>query len=163
MTERITSFEAKRRGYCPSEVAEIEFAEEGQKEANALMELINLTFVSIPKPKITQRVARALDDEWNLTKERAVELAKTDPETDWREVSKEKTIAYQEYFSFSDPSGVRFYLPAYMSHYLSDFPNNGYDAVYWACVKQGNFDEMTEAELQVAEKFVSLCHKYERR
>ena len=48
-----------------------------------------------------------------------------------QDVPKDKTEAYQEYFTFSDPAGWRFYLPAFMSHYLSEFPDYGYDAVYW--------------------------------
>ncbi|MCC5844444.1 MAG: hypothetical protein JJU05_09350 [Verrucomicrobia bacterium] len=162
MTKRITSTEARKRGYCSSEVAKIEFAEEGQREADNFLALIDKTFGSIPKPKVTQLVAQALDDEWNLTEERVNELSKADPETDWREVSKEKTTAYQEYFSFSNSAGVRFYLPAYMSHYLSEFPNYGFDAVYWACVSKMNFDDLTEEELKIVDKFVELCNKYER-
>ncbi len=140
----------------------IEIAEEARCEAEKLHKVIDETFTNIPKPLITQRVARALDDEWNVSVERSKELAKDDPETDWREVSKEKTEAFQEYFTFSNASGIRFYLPAYMTHYLSEFPGYGYDAVYWTCVRKADFEQLTESELKVIEDFLALCNKYEQ-
>ena len=119
--------------------------------------------MSIPKPAITLRVARALDDEWTVSPERAEELAREDLETDWREVPKEKTEAYQEYFNFSDASGWRFYLPAFMDHYLSEFPNYGFDAVYWACSSQKHCRGFSDDELAVVERFLDLCGRYEER
>lgn len=158
---RISSAEARRRGYDPAEIARIELAEEGQREADELIRLIDQVFTSIPMPQCTLRVARALDDEWIISEERAAELAKEDAETDWREVPEEKTRAYQEYFTFADPPGWRFYLPAFMTHYLREFPGYGYDAVYWACCERTYIDDLTSEELAVVEKFVTLCHKYE--
>ncbi|MFT4550172.1 MAG: hypothetical protein ACI9UA_005170 [Pseudoalteromonas tetraodonis] len=158
---RISSSEARERGFDPSEIARIEHAEAGQREADELRKVIDGTFVNIPPPKITLRVGRALDDEWTVSEERAAELAKEDPETDWREVAEEKTATYQEYFNFSDPPGCRFYLPAYMSHYLSDFPDYGWDAVCFACEIRIHFGELTEAELAVVDRFLALCQKYE--
>lgn len=159
---RISSKEARERGYDPVSVACIERAEAGQREADALRQRIDETFTSIPKPSTTLRVARALDDEWWITEERAAELALEDPETDWRDVPKAKTEAYQEYFTFSDPPGWRFYLPAFMSHYLTEFPDYGYDSVYWACCRREHIGELTEEELAVVDKFLELCHRYER-
>jgi hypothetical protein len=159
---RISSTEARERGYDPAEIARIEQDEEGRREADALRKLVDQTFASIPKPTTTLRVARALDDEWNISTARATELALQDPEIDWREVSKEKTETYQEYFTFSDPAGWRFYLPAYMSHYLAEFPGYGYDAVYWACTDQKNAGDLTKAELAVVDQFLELCHRYEQ-
>jgi hypothetical protein len=158
---RISSAEAGQRGYDPNEIARIQAAEEGKRAADDLARIIDQVFVSIPVPSITLRVARALDDEWNISGERAVELAKQDPETDWRDVPKDKTEAYQEYFTFSDPAGWRYYLPAFMSHYLSEFPDYGYDAVCWACIRRDHFDALTPDEVAVVDKFVALCHKYE--
>ncbi|HEY1121618.1 MAG TPA: DUF6714 family protein, partial [Haloferula sp.] len=108
-------------------------------------------------------VARALDNEWVVSDERAADLAKHDPETDWREVSDEKTAACQEYFTFADSPGWRFYLPAYMTHYLREFPGGGEDAVYDACINRTHFDELTADELAIVDKFVALCGKYEVR
>ncbi len=160
---RISSKEARERGYDPAAIARIEAAERGCPEGEELRQLIDRTFTSIPKPATTLRVARALDDEWTITNERATELALEDPETDWRDVPKEKTEGYQEYFIFSDAPGLRFYLPAFMSHYLSGFPDYGYDAVYWACVRRVHFDALAEDEIAVVDKFLALCHKYEQR
>jgi hypothetical protein len=158
---RISSAEARQRGYDPGEVARIALAEEGKREADVLARMIDQVFISIPVPSTTLRVARALDDEWNVSNERAAELAKEDPETDWRDVPKEKTEGCQEYFTFSDPAGWRFYLPAFMTHYLSEFPHYCYDAVYWACVSRDHFDELTPDEIAVTDSFLALCHKYE--
>lgn len=158
---RISSAEARQRGYDPNEIVRIQSAEVGKLEADDLVRTIDRVFVSIPVPPITLRVARALDDEWNISDERAGELAKQDQETDWRDVPKDKTEAYQEYFTFSDPAGWRFYLPAFMSHYLSEFPDYGYDAVYWAGTRRTHFDALTPDEVAVVDKFVALCHKYE--
>ena len=158
---RISSTEARERGYDPSEVARIEQAEAGQREAGELRKLIDRTFTSIPKPETTLRVARALDDEWTITPQRAAELALEDSESDWRDVPKEKTEAYQEYFTFSDPPGWRFYLPAFMTHYLTEFPDYGYDAVYWACSRRDHIGDLTEDELAVVDRFLDLCHRYE--
>jgi hypothetical protein len=76
---RITSAEARQRGYDPDEIARIELDEEGKREADDLVRMIDRVFISIPVPSITLRVARALDDQWNVSNERAAELAKEDP------------------------------------------------------------------------------------
>lgn len=158
---RISSTEARERGYDPSEIARIEQAEEGQREAEELRQIIDQVFASSKKPATTLRVARALDDEWTVSPNRAAELALEDPETDWRDISKEKTENYQEYFTFSDPPGWRFYLPAFMSHYLSEFPNYGYNAVYDACSSRKYICDLTTDEISVVDRFLDLCHRYE--
>jgi hypothetical protein len=160
---RISSQEARMRGYDPSEVARFERAEAGQREADELRKIIDQTFISIPKPSVTLRVARARDDEWNITPKRAAELAQEDTETDWRDVPKEKTEAYQEYFTFADSPGWRFYIPAFMTHYLTEFPDYGYDAVYDACSSRKRIGDLTDAELEVVRMFLELCERYEHR
>ncbi|QYY36165.1 DUF6714 family protein [Ruficoccus sp. ZRK36] len=157
----ISSKEARGRGYEADEIARIELSEEGHLEATKLLKRIDQTFVNIPKPAITLSVAREIDECWTVTPKRAAELALEDPETDWREVSKEKVKAFQEYFSFSDAPGWRFYLPAFMSHYLRDFPHNGYNAVYQACLNREHIDELPKAEMEIVDAFVSLCQKYD--
>ena len=81
---------------------------------------------------------------------------------DWRDVPKRKTEVYQEYFTFADPPGWRFYLPAFMTHYLSEFPDYGYDAVRWACRNPEHIGELTEEELEVVNRFLDLCSRYEQ-
>ncbi|MGJ8654836.1 MAG: DUF6714 family protein [Akkermansiaceae bacterium] len=158
---RISSQEARDRGYDPSEITRIKKAEAGYAEALKLRDLIENTFTSIPKPKITLRVARGLDDEWEISPQRLTQLSLEDPESNWREISKAKTECYQEYFTFSDPEGWRFYLPAYMCHYLSEFPDYGYDAVYTACSSRQQIKELTEEELKILDRFLELCNQYE--
>lgn len=84
-----------------------------------------------------------------------------DSESDWRDVPKEKTEAYQEYFTFSDAEGWRFYLPAFMCHYLSEFPDYGWDAVYDACKSKEHIEALTDEELAVVDKFLEFCDSHE--
>lgn len=116
-----------------------------------------------PRPRITLHVARGLDDEWNLSEERIAELSALDPEQHWTEVSAESTRRFQEYFTFSDAEGWRFYLPAFLRHYLAEFPLSGWDAVYWACVERKHFDLFTPEQVAFVDEFVSLCRSWEER
>lgn len=84
-----------------------------------------------------------------------------DAENDWREVFDEAIEAYQEYFTFADAEGCRFYLPAYMRHYLKEFPYSGYDAVYWACTQPEKLEALNEQERACVDGFLALCHHYQ--
>ncbi|MCB1087286.1 MAG: hypothetical protein KDM63_09595 [Verrucomicrobiae bacterium] len=106
----------------------MENANAGRRDAVELRRMIDRVFALIPKPTITFRVARALDDEWPISPKRAAELSLEDPETDWRDVSKEMTEAYQEDFTFADSPRWRFYLPAFMTHCFAEFPQGRHDA-----------------------------------
>lgn len=69
----------------------------------------------------------------------------------------------QEYFCFSDPEGWGFHLPAYMCHYLRQFPHCGLDAVCLACTSGQHLDLLPEAQLQCVVRFLELCHRHENR
>ena len=99
-------------------------------EAANLIHAIEAAFRNIPRPQITLSVAHGLDDEWNLNPDRFRELRSKDQEEDWIELDEKRTEPYQEYFTFSDDENWRFYLPAFMCHYLRHFPGYGYDTVY---------------------------------
>jgi len=114
-----------------------------------------------PRPRITLHVARGYDDEWVLSEQRVAELAACDPEQHWSEVSAEATRQFQEYFTFSDPEGWRFYLPAFLRHYLADFPLSGWDAVHSACVERTHFDLITPAQVAFIDDFLALCQIWE--
>ncbi len=120
-------------------------------EAVKLAERIPAVFGDPPRPKITLHVARGYDDEWNLSEERIQELAALDPEQHWMEVSAESTQA----------EGWRFYLPAFLRHYLAEFPLPGWDAVYWACAERKHFDLITPEQAAFIDEFLNLCHAWE--
>ena len=114
-----------------------------------------------PRPRITLHVARGFDDEWTLSEQRVAELAAFDAEQHWTDVSAESTRQFQEYFTFSDAEGWRFYLPAFIRHYLADFPINHWDAVYWACVQKSHFELITSPQITFIDEFLALCHTWE--
>ena len=161
--DHLTSAEAQARGYDGDTLAQIELEEKARTEAAALILEIEKSFVGIPRPRITLSVARGYDDEWLLSEERVSELAAQDTEQSWTDVSDESMQSCQEYFMFSDAEGWRFYLPAYLCHYLRGFPNFGWDAVYWACASATHIDLLTEPQLRCVDSFLTLCHEYECR
>ncbi|WP_133796779.1 DUF6714 family protein [Prosthecobacter fusiformis] len=130
-------------------------------EAAALIQEIEKAFADIPRPRITRSVATGYDAEWQLSDERISELASQDAEQHWTDVTDESMQHCQEYFFFSDAEGWRFYLPAYMCHYLRGFPNFGWDAAWGACAEATHIDLLTESQLRCIDQFLSLCKKYE--
>jgi hypothetical protein len=161
--DRITSAEARLRGYDRDTIARIELDEEARAEAAQLIPLINRAFASVPRPVITRSVARGYDDEWTLSEDRIRELAAQDPEQTWQEVPDGAMQMCQEYFCFTDAEGMRFYLPAYLCHYLRNFPHCGWDAVYQACTYGQHFDLLSAEQLDCVDRFVELCHRHEVR
>lgn len=131
------------------------------EEAMDLADRLPEVFGNPPRPRITLHVARGFDDEWLLSEPRMTELAALDPEKHWTEVSAEVTRQFQEYFAFSDAEGWRFYLPAFLRHYLADFPLCNWDAVYWACVRRNHFDLITSRQITFIDEFLALCHTWE--
>jgi hypothetical protein len=159
--EHISAKEMRARGYDPSSISEGERIGRLRAESMALIREIERVFKAVPRPRITLHVARGYDDEWNLSEERISELAARDPETDWREVDNEAIQSFQEYFSFSDAEGWRFYLPAFMRHDLRSFPDRGV-AAYSACKSRNHVDLLSPEQLACIDRFVSLWDEYER-
>ncbi len=159
----ITSEEARARGYDAVSIAWITARESARAEGALLIAEIDAAFAGVPRPVITLHVARGYDDEWHLSADRVRELTALDPEKSWSEVTDEAIQSFQEYFTFSDAEGWRFYLPAFLCHYLRHFPDCGWDAVYWACIRRDRIDLLNEAQLRCLDRFVGLCHKYEVR
>jgi len=127
------------------------------KPAAELLERIEREFQGVPRPRITKHVARGLDDEWFLSDERGAELAKLDPEHDWHEVSDEDVQKFNEYFSFSDEEGWRFYLPAYMSYYLRNYSDRYMNPVQFAYrYSPERLALLTPAQKRCVEEFVAL-------
>ncbi len=127
----------------------------------ALLSRIDTEFRDVPVPSITLHVARAYDDEWTITQERGEELKTKDTEASWQEVSDAKIECFQEYFNFSDSEGWRFYLPAFMRHFLRDFPNGGCLAVCTAVRQPGDrLDLLTEGQQECVNDFRTLCDSH---
>ena len=125
-------------------------------EAMALAARLPDVFGDPPRPRVTLH-----DDEWVLSKERRTELAALDAEQHWTEVPAEATREFQEYFTFSDSEGWRFYLPAFLRHYLGEFPLCGWDAVYWACAERKHFELFTAEQVAFIDEFLALSHTWE--
>lgn len=112
------------------------------------------------RPRITLHVARGYDDEWFLSDERVAELTALDPEQHWWEVPAEAQ-QFQEYFTFSDAEGWRFYLPAFLRHYLAEFPFGGWKAVHAVCQTKERFDLITPPQIEFIDEFLDLCRKWQ--
>jgi hypothetical protein len=120
--------------------------------AGELLGRISVAYAGVPRPAITHSVARGYDDEWHLSMERGLELTAQDPEQIWTEVTDAAIHNFQEYFSFSDAEGWRFYLPAYMSYYLRDPLHRHYvalDACFWG---DPEFGRVTRLDLLTPEQ-----------
>lgn len=130
------------------------------RRIDKLIEDIHAAYDGVPRPLTTLHVGRALDDEWFISPQRAEELRLLDPEQTWQEVPKEKIEYFQEYFTFSDPEGWRFYLPAFMLAFLKEFPNNGFVAICSAARDRTHIDLLTKSQLQCLTDFTTLCRQF---
>lgn len=156
-----TAAEARARGFDPDVVAQMELDEEAQAEAAVLIREIEAAFEGVPRPRITRSVATGYDDEWILSEERVRELAAQDPEQRWQEVPDEGMQRCQEYFSFSDAEGWRFYLPAYLCLDLRGFPRCEWYAVRYACEHATHLDLLTNAQMACVMRFLELCRRHD--
>jgi hypothetical protein len=118
-------------------------------------------FGNPPRPAITRSVARGLDDEWILTEERYAALSAQDSEQHWMDVPAEDVKNCQEYFTFSDVEGCRYYYPAYLRHYLEGFPLYHYTAVVWAHACRTHVDLLSQEQLAFLDEFMKLCATWE--
>lgn len=155
-----TREELKSRGYSPETLDRYDFWREANREAQELAARLPMAFGDPPRPRITLHVARGYDDEWELSEERVAELSALDPEQHWTEVPS-KAKFFPEYFIFSDAEGWRFYLPAFLRHYLEGFPLHNWDAVRTACVERTHFELFTQEQVALVDEFLRLCEKWE--
>ena len=158
--EKVSSREAKARGYDPATIERLRRDEGANAEALALIPDIEAAFDGVARPRITLSLAKGFDDEWELSDERLAELSARDPEQTWQEVPDESIEERQEYFTFSDAEGWRFYLPAYLVHYLRRFPDCGWGAVVDACINKNHVDFLNEAQLRCVDQFVDLWRNH---
>ena len=156
-----TREELKARGYSRESLEWYDLWRAAHAEGQKLAARLTEVFGSPARPRITQHVARGYDDEWNLSPARFAELEAMDPEQHWTEVTAESTQSFQEYFAFSDAEGWRFYLPAYMFHYLAEFPCGGQEAVRQACREKKYCDLLSPDQLAFLDEFTALCDAWE--
>ena len=131
------------------------------EEAMDLAARLPDVFGNPSRPRITLHVAQGYDDEWNLSEDRIAELAALDPEQHWMDITMEATRQFQGYFCFSDPEGWRFYLPAFLRHYLADFPLSYWDAVVFACQSRTHFELFTARQVAFVDEFLTLYQKWD--
>lgn len=161
MSEKFLSYEEMRaRGYDTRSLAVGKIVSQARQEAAELILLIEEAFRGVPRPQITLHVARAIDDEWNLSELRHAELRALDPEENWEDVDGGIAVCYDEYFTFSDDEGWRFYLPVLMLHYLRNFSDTAHDNVSHACEKKTHVGLLNKAQLECVDRFLALCDKY---
>jgi hypothetical protein len=158
-----TREDLKSRGYSPESLELYDLWRTAHGEAQQMAAKLPSVFGDPPRPRITLHVARGYDDEWFLSVERQAELAALDSEQHWTDVTAEAVQCFQEYFAFSDAEGWRFYLPAFIYHYLAEFPLGGWDAVHRACVERENFDLLTPDQISFIDGFLELCRSWESR
>ena len=115
-------------------------------DEDRLVQLIETTFVDIPRPDCTKRVARALDEEWAFSLARA-----------------EATEIYEfsEILFWLSPDGFRFYFPAYLRYSIGTW-ERPHDRTHLECMEvvgrqSGLLDSMPAIEAQaVAEILTEL-------
>lgn len=130
--------------------------------AQQLLLRIERAFAGVPRPCITRSVARGYDDEWFLSDERVEELQALDPEQRWQDVTQDDVKHFQEYFTFSDDEGWRFYLPAHLSHYLRGLPHHGWDAVVIALTSpEPRLALLTPEQRACVDEFLALLNESE--
>lgn len=148
------------RGYSPETLDEYDLRRQARAEARQLAAKLPQVFGNPRRPQITLRVARGIDDEWNLSDTRAAELEAQDSAYQWDEVTRKETETFQEYFCYADAAGVLFYLPAFLHHYLAEFPDGGYGAVVNACQRRDHFELVNSAQIALVDEFLALCAKW---
>ena len=162
----VTAFPSRdellKRGTRQAAIDELyDLWKEAHGEAMKLATRLPEVFGDPPRPRITLHVARGYDDEWELADARVEELSAQDPERHWTEVDYAATQHFQEHFNFSDAAGWHFYLPAFIRHYLADFPLSHWDAVVWACRSRDRFEFFTPKQIEFVNEFLALCEAWE--
>lgn len=131
------------------------------RQVEAVLAQIEAEFRNVSVPRVTLHVARAYDDEWTVSQERGEELKAKDSETSWQDVPDAKIECFQEYFTFADSEGWRFYLPAFMCHFLRNFPQNEFTAVCTAVRRPGDrLELLTEGQRRCVDEFKTLCDSH---
>ncbi|MBL9114554.1 MAG: hypothetical protein JNJ83_06065 [Verrucomicrobiaceae bacterium] len=155
--------ELRNRGYSPESLDLYDIWRHAHEEGQLLAARLLPVFGDPPRPRVTRTVADGFDDEWTLSPERQAELSAYDTESHWTEVTDEAIAGAQNYFAFSDAEGWRFYLPAFIRHYLKEFPLSGWDAVKSACQSRECFELLTDDQIALIDDFLALCERWEDR
>ena len=103
-------------------------------DRDRLIRKVEETFVAIPKPECTKRVARALDDEWFPSRERVEELRSLDEEENWREVGPDDIRDFSDVLFWISPDGFRFYFPAFLRYSIMNW-DGSHDRVQLECME----------------------------
>jgi len=118
-----------------------------------LIAITRSTFGTIPRPRCTKRIGRALDGEWVVSEERGAELSALDTERNWWDVSDEDLLEFSDILVWLSPEGFRFYYPAFLSYTLRHW-NDVHDRVHLETFEAigsqpHNLEMLTRDELNV--------------
>ena len=120
----MSSAEMKARGYDSDIIAAQLRREKAVGEAGPLIAEIERAFAGVPRPMITVSVANGLDVEAHLSAKEIEELRASDPEEIWMQLDDEALEDFADNCDFMDSPAWQFYLPAYMSECLRNFPGS---------------------------------------
>ena len=111
-------------------------------------------------------MARALDDEWNLSPERQTELLQKDQEQSWTDITDDEIESFDDILTFLDADGYLFYLPAFMSYALrrhSDSASFALDAATFACANSAErLHLFTPSQMRCVIDFLTFAAAAER-
>lgn len=116
---------------------------------------------------ISLHAARALDD-WHSLEEAKKIGQKMDRDTKWQEVPAEWIMKFHDIFSFLDPKGFRYYVPAYMVWSLKEPKasiSNSLNFLMYALENrdgyyQSHFELLNQEQLEVISDFIDFINTY---
>ena len=133
-----------------------------------LIEKITAAFDGVSREDgISLHAARALDDWHSL--EGAKKIGQTmDRDTRWQDVPAESIMKFHDIFSFLDPKGFRYYIPAYMVWSLQESQasdSNSFDSLLRALENRDgyyrtHFEILTFPQLEAISDFIEFVNNY---
>ena len=133
-----------------------------------ILELIREAFADVHLDGgVSLHQSRVLDDYGDEDEFKAA--LRKDPEWHWTEVSTEKIKQFCDSLVFFDPKGVRFYLPAFMTHALETYePTYGWldaDGIFFAASDptggyKDKFEALNSTQMSAVAAFLAFVNLY---
>lgn len=139
-----------------------------EKTRFPLIEKITAAFDGVSREDgISLHAARALDD-WHSLEEATKIGQEMDLDTQWQDVPDEWLMEFHDIFSFLDPKGFRYYIPAYMIWSLKEpkaSDSNSLTSLIWALESKlghhkAHFKILNQEQLQVISDFIEFVKTY---
>lgn len=119
---------------------------------------IRQVFSGVPKPEITKRLGRELDDAWGISQARHEQLSVLDTEENWWDISDADVEEFNEILSWVEPRGFLFYYPRYLTHALQNWGQRVDDTFDVALHHFGQFANLSIEQLEfVRELYAELA------